>query len=79
LVVESNYGDLYLGEKRDVVYTNEVVVKSNHGTVGLHNRMDRVEIQESTSNVFLTGSVTEHVDVKNLRGILLFYNTSQTE
>ena len=78
-VVESNYGMVYLGHSSNEVYTKEIVVKSNSGKMHLFNRMDRVEIQQSTDDIVFFGRVAEHVDVKKSSGFLLFYYFSSTE
>ena len=73
LVVERNYGGLYLGsQETDGVYTKEVVIKSNDNWLRLNNNMDRVEIQENTSEIGVFGRVAEQVDVKKTSGILWF-------
>ena len=68
LVVESNYGRLFLGSNRDEVYTKEVVVKNNDGWIYLNNSMDRVEVQTNSRYLYFYGKVAEHVDVKKANG-----------
>jgi len=76
LVVESNYGGVYLKYKytpNDEDYpTKEVVVKSNSGTIYVYSRVARIEIQENTNEFGVYGTVAEHVDVKKSTGVLFF-------
>jgi len=47
LVVEVNWGHLFLGESIGKVYTKEVVIKSNYRLTNINNKTDRVEIQDN--------------------------------
>ena len=72
LVVEVNYGQVFLGDSTGKVYTKEVVIKSNNYIIELNNSMNRVEIKENSATLFVWGNVAEHVDVKKSSGELLF-------
>ena len=67
LVVEynSNVGEIVLGSGRNSVLTQEVVIRSNDGYVGLLNTVKSLEVQNNTFYMDIWGDVTEHIDLKN--------------
>ena len=67
LVVLQNKGSLELGAwgEVDLVTTEEVVIKSNQGSIYTYYSLNSVEVQQNDWLISFIGRIHEHVDMKS--------------